>query len=135
MHLPTLVIMTLATNVLIGFYLSVLYRRKPKDKCFKLWALSCGSFVIGAALASSRSYNIPEFFTFFVADFLLVLTPTFILLGLIQFSRFRYTKRKRKQYFAAFGTVVGDLSALSVSKLHCGAGNRFVVWPMCLFIA
>ena len=106
MHLPTIVIMTLATNVLIGFYLSVLYRRKPKDKCFKLWSLSCGSFVIGAALASSRSYNIPAFFTFFVADFLLILTPTLILLGLIQFSRFRYTKRKRKQYLGAFITVV-----------------------------
>lgn len=101
MHLPTLVLMTLATNVLIGFYLNVLYRLKPKNKCFNLWSLSCVSFVLGAALASSRSYALPEFFTFFIADYLLVLAPILILSGLIQFSRFRYTKLRRKQSFAA----------------------------------
>jgi len=111
MHLPTLIIMTLVTNVIIGFYLSVLYRRKPKDKCFKLWALSCASFVVGAALASSRSFGIHEFFTFFIADFLLILTPTLILLGLVQFSRFRYTKRKRKQFVTSFCILVVFLLA------------------------
>ncbi len=115
MHLPTLVLMTLATNVLIGFYLNVLYRRKPKDTCFNLWSLSCVSFVLGAALASSRSFGLPEFFSFFVADYLLILAPVLILSGLIQFSRFRFTKRRRKQSFAA---LIAIFILLLVSHQH-----------------
>ncbi len=105
MHLPTLVILTLAINVLIGFYLSILYVRKPKDKCFKFWACSCASFVFGSGLASLRPYNISEFISFFIADSLLVLAAVFILLGLIQFSHFRYTKHKQRQAFTALVIV------------------------------
>lgn len=100
MHLPTLIVITLLTNLLIGFYLSILYRRRPKDKCFKYWALSCGCFVFGISASVSRGYDVPAFFSFFIADFFLIITAVLVLLGLIRFSRFRFTKAKRQRSIA-----------------------------------
>ena len=95
MHLPTLIVITLLVNLLIGFYLSILYRRRPKDKCFKYWAMSCGCFVLGGVAAVSRNYAMPAFISFFIADLLLIVTAVLVLLGLTQFSRFRVTKARR----------------------------------------
>lgn len=97
MHIPTIIILALLLNAIAGFYLQVLYRRKRKHTCFHLWSLSCICFVLGAILATSRSYYISSVVSFFIADYLLFLAPVFILAGLIQFSRFRYTKLRRKQ--------------------------------------
>jgi diguanylate cyclase (GGDEF)-like protein len=111
MDLFTVVILTLVINVIIGFYLSVLHHQKPKDKCFKLWAFSCASFVIGAGLGFLRQYNVSEFITFFIADSLFIAASVFILAGLIQFSHFRYTKRKRAQALTVLFFVFAALLA------------------------
>lgn len=106
MHLPTVILLALATNVIVGVYLYLLYLRKPKDHCFKLWSYSCGCFVLGSALVVLRLYNIPEFIGFFIADCLLLLSPVYVLAGLVQFSRFRYTKHRRQLAFLALAFVV-----------------------------
>ncbi len=105
MHLPTVILLALATNVIVGVYLYLLYQRKPKDRCFKLWAYSCGCFVLGSALVVLRPYHIPEFISFFIADCLLLLAPIYVLAGLVEFSRFRYTKQRRQQGIAALAVV------------------------------
>ena len=105
MHLPTVVILALVINLIVGFYLYLLYRRKPKDRCFRLWSFSSISFVLGGTLVALRQYDIPAFFTFFIADCLLLLAPLFVLAGLIQFSRFRYTRRRRQQVFAVLALI------------------------------
>ncbi|WP_213994626.1 GGDEF domain-containing protein [Arsukibacterium sp.] len=101
MHLPTVIMVALAINFIVGVYLYLLYRRKPKDRCFKLWSFSCVCFVLGSGLVVLRYYPFPEVLTFFIADSLLLLAPLYVLAGLVQFSRFRYTKRRRRQAFAA----------------------------------
>lgn len=106
MNLPTVTLLALAINFIVGVYLYLLYRRKPKDRCFKLWSYSCGFFVLGSAFAVLRSYSIPDFFSFFIANCLLLLAPVYVLAGLVQFSRFRYTKRRRRQAFATLATVI-----------------------------
>ena len=94
MHLPTLIIMTLLINTIIGIYLYVLYQRNPKGLCFLYWALSCFSFVIGGTAAGLREFNYPIFITYFVADFFLISAPILVFAGLIKFSRIRVTRRK-----------------------------------------
>lgn len=89
--------LALAINLVVGLYLFLLYQRKPKDHCFKLWSYSCGCFVLGSALVVLRPYAIPHFITFFIADCLLLLAPTYVLAGLTKFSRFNYTKKRRQQ--------------------------------------
>ncbi|WP_445426436.1 diguanylate cyclase [Alishewanella sp. HL-SH06] len=112
MHLPTVVILALVINLIVGFYLYLLYRRKPKDRCFRLWSLSSISFVLGGTLVALRPYDIAAFFTFFVADCLLLLAPILVLAGLIQFSRFRYTRRRRQHAFVLLALIV--IALLSV---------------------
>lgn len=106
MHLPTVILLALATNLIVGMYLYLLYRRKPKDKCFKLWSYSCIFFVLGSALVLLRPYSIPEFISFFIADSFLLLAPVYVLAGLVKFSRFRYTKRRRQLAFAALSMAI-----------------------------
>lgn len=106
MHLPTVTLLALAINLIVGIYLYLLYRRKPKDRCFKLWSYSCGFFVLGSALVVLRPYPVPEFFSFFIADCLLLLAPVYVLAGLVQFSRFRYTKRRRQLAFVALSIAI-----------------------------
>jgi len=99
MHLPTVILLALATNFMVGLYLYLLYQRKPKDRCFKLWSYSCVCFVLGSMLVVLRPYQLPELLSFFLADCLLLLAPVYVLAGLIQFSRFRFTKQRRQQGF------------------------------------
>ncbi len=106
MHLPTVVTLVLAINLIVGFYLYLLYRRKPKDRCFKFWSLSSLSFVLGGILVALRPTALSPFFTFFVADCLLLLAPLLVLIGLIQFSRLRYTRRRRQQSGLFLGLII-----------------------------
>ncbi|EJI85012.1 hypothetical protein AEST_21140 [Alishewanella aestuarii B11] len=110
MHLPTVITLALTTNLTVGLYLYLLYRRKPKDRCFKLWAYSCGCFVLGSALVILRPYPLPALLSFFIADGLLLLAPVFVLAGLVQFSRFRYTRKRRQQ--AGWALTLGLLLLL-----------------------
>ncbi len=96
MHLPTVVMVALVINLIVGAYLYLLYLRKPKDRCFKLWSYSCFCFVSGAGLVVLRAYLDSDFLTYFIADCLLLLAPVYVLAGLGQFSRFRYTRRRRQ---------------------------------------
>ncbi len=117
MHLPTVITLALTTNLTVGLYLYLLYRRKPKDRCFKLWAYSCGSFVLGSALVVLRPYPLPPWLSFFIADSLLLLAPVYILAGLVQFSRFRYTRKRRQQ---AIWLLTLALLLLLLSYQHPG---------------
>lgn len=130
MHLPTLIVVTLLINLVIGIYLSVLYRRKPKDHCFLFWALSCFSFVLGGTCAALRAFDYPALVTYFIADLLLIAAPALVFAGLVQFSRFRFTKSKRvrAKWFSwlvvlvlllvhPFAQIINIFSALMVALL------------------
>jgi diguanylate cyclase (GGDEF)-like protein len=106
MHLPTLIGITLLVNIMIGFYLFVLYQRRPKDRCFKLWAMSCACFVAGGSAAALRGMGLPPFISFFIADLLLLTAPVLLVLGLLQFSRFRFTKSRRQRSYWLYGLTV-----------------------------
>ncbi|MAA95745.1 MAG: hypothetical protein CML21_14710, partial [Rheinheimera sp.] len=118
MHLPTVVMVALVINLLVGVYLYLLYRRKPKDRCFKLWSYSCWWFVSGASLVVLRAYPVPDLLSYFIADVLLLLAPVYVLAGLVQFSRFRYTRRRRQ---CAVGALVVAIVALFLCYQQPGA--------------
>lgn len=110
LHLPTLITISLLINFIIGIYLFILYKRKPKDLCFKYWAFSCFSFVIGGFAATGRAFDYPPLLSYFIADVLLIAAPFLIFIGLVKFSRFRFTKRRRRMVkWSSVGILITTL--------------------------
>ncbi len=85
MHLPTLIVVTLALNSMVCAYMLILYRLRKEHGCFSYWGISCLVFVLGGALAASRELNVPIVLSVLVADLLLALAPAFLVLGLLRF--------------------------------------------------
>jgi diguanylate cyclase (GGDEF)-like protein len=129
LHLPTLIAFSLLINTVIGVYLFILYKRKPKDRCFKYWALSCFSFVWGGIASTGRAYDFMPFVSYFIADALLIAAPLFVFAGLVKFSRFRFTKRKRRY---AKLCVVGTVTALLVTHPFPQLINIFAALVMAI---
>jgi diguanylate cyclase (GGDEF)-like protein len=117
---------------MIGFFLLILYKRRPKDFCFKYWSLSCFCFVFGGLASTGRAFNLPAFFSYFIADALLISAPLLVFAGLIKFSRFRFTKRKRRYLkLGIAGTVIILLATHSFPMVV----NVFAAMTLaCLFL-
>ncbi|HJS15830.1 MAG TPA: hypothetical protein VJ795_12195, partial [Rheinheimera sp.] len=45
LHLPTLMLLTLVVNLMIGCYLAMVYMLRRHDKSFLLWSIACFVFV------------------------------------------------------------------------------------------
>lgn len=123
MHLPTLILVTLLVNALIGIYLFTVYRRKPKDTCFYYWSLSCGCFVVGGVASALRAFEFPILVTYFLADLFLIAAPFLVFLGLCQFSRFQVVARA-KQF--ALIVMLGLIILLGVLQTNLALNNILV---------
>lgn len=138
MHLPTLITVTLSVNLVIGFYLFVLYRRRPKDISFLWWSYSCFSFVVGSICAGLRGVNFPPFISYFVADVLLISAPVLVFLGLVRFSRFRFTKSKRKGGIWLFSVFVVALfisqNSPLISSVISALAVAYTFWLCALLV-
>jgi diguanylate cyclase (GGDEF)-like protein len=122
-HLPTLILVTLLVNALIGTYLFTVYKRKPKDSCFLYWSLSCGCFVAGGLASSLRAYDLPVLYTYFLADLFLVLAPLLIFVGLCQFSRIKVIEKAK---FYAVGLILIFILVLWISHTELALNNLIV---------
>lgn len=138
MHLPTLIIVTLLINLIIGFYLFVLYKRRPKDSCFRYWSYSCFCFVAGGVAGAMREFELHPFVSFFIADVLLVCAPLLVFVGLIQFSRYRFTKAKRKGAYRLFALVVVALLLTfwhpQLSSVISAVSVAYIFWQCSLLL-
>lgn len=97
MHLPTLMLFTLMTNLLIGCYLAMVYLLRRHDKSFLIWSIACLVFVAGGCAASVRPYLDWPWLTYFLADLLLLLSPALVVSGLVLFLKGRFSARSRQQ--------------------------------------
>lgn len=107
-HLPTLLLVSVALNVLIGALLWWIYHLRARQTCFLTWAFSCAAFAVGSLFAGARVVIDDPFITGFLALALLGLSPLLVLMGLQGFSRLpaRQQRRFRRVAMGAFVTYL-----------------------------
>lgn len=85
MHLPTLIVITLILNALLGLLMVVIYDLSKRKPCFLYWALSCLVFSLGIALASARVALELPILTYGLANLMLLAAPVLAILGIRDF--------------------------------------------------
>lgn len=83
--LTTLIILTLAINLLVAGYMALLAKLQPQQIAFRHWALSCFVFVIASLLAISRYYQVPAVLSELLAHLLLAFAPILVGTGIFRF--------------------------------------------------
>ncbi|KMQ73253.1 diguanylate cyclase (GGDEF) domain [Marinobacter subterrani] len=82
MHLPTLLVTSVMINLLIAGMLWAIYHLRHRERCFKLWALACLTFVLGTGFAVARELLAAPVLTIFVAHLILGISPLLLLAGI-----------------------------------------------------
>jgi len=82
LHLPTLLLLSIAVNLMVGGLLWAVFRLRQRQPCFRLWSIACVVFVAGTVLASLRAYVDAPGLTVLSAHLLLVLSPLLVLMGI-----------------------------------------------------
>jgi len=113
MHLPTLIVVTLALNFMVCAYMLVLYRLRAEHTYFSYWGASCLAFVVGGALAATRALNVPIVISVLLADLFLVLAPALLLLGLLRFFSIKLSRSLER-----FAIIVAALYVLLMLMLY-----------------
>lgn len=140
-HLPTLLLLSVAINLLIGGLLWAIFRLRARQHCFRLWALACVAFAAGSLFASSRVLIDEPWVTVFLAHVFLGLSPLLVLAGLQRFAGHssRKTRRFRHSLLVAAGgyclvllfAFQGDpLSARLLTALFSAAIFSFTVYGL-----
>lgn len=81
-HLPTLLLLSVTINLMVGGLLWLVYRLRDRQSCFRLWALACVTFVAGSALAGARTVIDVPLVTVLAAHLCLGLSPWLVLAGI-----------------------------------------------------
>lgn len=81
-HLPTLLLLSVTINLMVGGLLWLVYRLRDRQTCFRLWALACVTFVAGSALAGARTVVDVPLVTVLAAHLCLGLSPWLVLAGI-----------------------------------------------------
>lgn len=140
-HLPTLLLLSVAINLLIGGLLWAIFRLRSRQHCFRLWALACLAFAAGTLFAGARAFIETPWITVFVAHLFLGLSPLLVLAGLQRFSgsasrktrRFRYALRLSAVCYllTLLFTFQGDpLNARLLTALFSAAIFSFAVYTL-----
>lgn len=113
-HLPTLIILSVAINLLIGGLLWAIYYLRGRQYYFLLWALACGTFAIGSLLAGIRVMVDAPWITVFAAHAFLGLSPFLLLGGLQRFLKGATRSTRRFQLVSRLA-FAGYLLALLIT--------------------
>ena len=111
-HLPTLLLLSVAINLLIGGLLWAIFRLRSRQHCFRLWALACLAFAAGTLFAGARAFIETPWITVFVAHLFLGLSPLLVLAGLQRFSGSASRKTRRFRYALRLSAVCYLLTLL-----------------------
>lgn len=117
MHLPTLIVITLILNALLGLLMVVIYDLSKRKPCFLYWALSCLVFSLGIALASARVTLELPILTYGLANLMLLAAPILAILGIRDFIGADLPLRMTKtQRLSVFMLTVAALAASYPNK-------------------
>jgi len=112
LHFPTLMLLTLVVNLMIGCYLAMVHMLRRHDKSFLLWSIASFVFVAGGCAAGARAYIDQPLLTYFLADLLLLISPALVVTGLVLFLRGQLSARSRQQVVLLLTLYVLPLSIL-----------------------
>ncbi|WP_420390213.1 GGDEF domain-containing protein [Marinobacter sp.] len=140
-HLPTLLLLSVAINLLIGGLLWAIFKLRSRQHCFRLWALACMAFAAGTLFAGARAFIDAPWITVFLAHVFLGFSPFLVLAGLQRFSgrASRKTRRFRQVLrFSAAGYLLilllsfqGDpLNARLLTALFSAALFSFAIYTL-----
>lgn len=122
MHLPTLIVITLILNALLGLLMVVIYDLSKRKPCFLHWALSCLVFPLGIALASARSTIDLPVVTYGLANLMLLAAPILAIVGIRDFIGVDVPLRMtRSRSFMLFMLASALLIASYPNKAHFSA--------------
>ncbi|MDF3126014.1 GGDEF domain-containing protein [Rheinheimera sp. 1928-s] len=105
-------LLTLVVNLMIGFYLAMVYVLRRHDQSFLVWSIACFVFVAGGCAAGARAYIDQPLLTYLLADLLLLLSPALVVTGLVLFLRGQLSARSRQQAALLFALYLLPLSML-----------------------
>jgi len=94
-HLPTLLLLSVAINLLIGGLLWAIFKLRSRQHCFRLWALACLAFAAGTLFAGARAFIEAPWITVFLAHTFLGLSPLLVFAGLQHFSGSAWRRTRR----------------------------------------
>lgn len=81
-HLPTLLLLSVAINLMVGGLLWLVYRLRNRQLCFRLWTFACVTFVAGSVLAVARTVVDAPLVSVLAAHLCLGLSPWLVLAGI-----------------------------------------------------
>lgn len=81
-HLPTLLLLSIAVNLLVAGLLWAVHLLRERQSCFRLWAFACITFAVGSLLASARALVDAPLVTILSAHLFLGLSPMLLLAGI-----------------------------------------------------
>ncbi len=105
-HLPTLMLLSIAVNLLVGGLLWAVYHLRRRQACFRLWALACATFVLGSLLAGARTLVDLPLLTVLAAHLLLGASPLLVLAGIHSLMGVSATGTRRSSRFLTVAGVV-----------------------------
>lgn len=88
LHLPTLIVVSIVMNILLGFLMLVIYRLRQQQRCFVYWSIACFVFAIAAVAASLRAFIDAPLLTVYFADLLIILAPLLAIAGLREYLHY-----------------------------------------------
>ncbi len=88
LHLPTLIIVSIVMNILLGFLMLVIYRLRQQQRCFVYWSVACFVFAGAAVTASLRAFIDAPLLTVYFADLLIILAPLIAVAGLREYLHY-----------------------------------------------
>lgn len=103
LHLPTLFLLTIGINLLLGGFLLGICRLRAGQRCFRYWGWSCLIFAAGTASAGARGLIVMPWLTILVAHLLLMLSPLLIVGGIRGFLNRPVWCRHTRNLLAATG--------------------------------
>ena len=104
-HLPTLLLLSVAINLLIGGLLWAIFKLRSRQHCFRLWALACMAFAAGTLFAGARAFIDAPWITVFLAHVFLGFSPFLVLAGLQRFSGRASRKTRRFRQVLRFSAA------------------------------
>ncbi|CAM3698016.1 MULTISPECIES: GGDEF domain-containing protein [Pseudoalteromonas] len=154
MHLPTIIILSIILNTLIGSFLLSLYRLK-KQKTYLYWCCSCFIFVLAQVTASLRAYSDLNLISHYLADLLIIIAPLAAILGIHAYNNTEKSKftacisvllvsviTLMPFYSTSFAQLYTTLviacsfcyAAYALNKLHVGRVSHFLLLQICFVI-
>lgn len=93
LHLPTLIALTIGTNLLLGGFMWAIFKLRHRQPSFLYWSLSCLLLAVACILLGAKAIVDMPWLTILVGYSLLIISPLLIVMGLLSFMGIAWYRR------------------------------------------